>query len=90
MFGQYFVTQSIFSYIPTIYPRYAASIFAASSFARSVVAFAAVLFARPMFRSMGISGGASLLTGLMVLCAVGMALLWRFGEALRRRSRFAD
>ncbi|KAJ5612042.1 benomyl/methotrexate resistance protein [Penicillium lagena] len=57
MFAMYFVTQSIFSYIPMIYPRYAASILAASSFARSAFAFAAILFAGPMFDALGVDGG---------------------------------
>ncbi|CAL5874688.1 uncharacterized protein PFLUO_LOCUS8989 [Penicillium psychrofluorescens] len=89
MFAMYFVTQSIFSYIPMIYPRYAASILAASSFARSVFAFAAILFAKPMFNALGVDGGVSLLAGLTVLCAVGLVFLWKFGKRLRERSRFA-
>lgn len=89
MFAMYFVTQSIFAYIPMIYPRYAASILAASSFARSLIAFAAILLAEPLFTALGIGGGVSLLGGLMVLCAVGLAFLWRFGKWLRERSKFA-
>lgn len=89
MFAMYFVTQSIFAYIPLIYPPYAASIFAASSFARSAVAFAAILVAEPMFKGIGVNGGVSLLGGLTILCALGMAFLWKFGKALRERSRFA-
>jgi MFS transporter, DHA1 family, multidrug resistance protein len=89
MFAQYFVTQSIFAYIPSIYPRYAASIFAANSFSRSAIAFAAILFARPLFRAIGVAAGVSLLGGLMVICALGMLILWRYGKALRQRSRFA-
>lgn len=89
MFAMYFVTQSIFSYIPMIYPRYAASILAASSFARSAFAFAAILFAEPMFDTLGVDGGVSLLAGLTVLCVVGLVLLWKFGKRLRERSRFA-
>lgn len=89
MFAMYFVTQSIFAYIPLIYPRYAASILAASSFVRSLFAFAAILFARPLFTSLGVDGGVSLLGGLTVVCAVGLAFLWRYGKWLRGRSSFA-
>ena len=89
MFAMYFVTQSIFAYIPLIYPRYAASILAASSFARSVIAFAAILIAEPLFTALGVDGGVSLLAGLTVLCALGMALLWQYGKWLRQHSRFA-
>ena len=89
MFAMYFVTQSIFAYIPMIYPRYAASIMAANSFARSLFAFAAILFATPLFTSLGIGGGVSLLAGLTVLCAFGLLFLYKFGKWLRGRSSFA-
>lgn len=89
MFAMYFVTQSVFAYIPLIYPRYAASILAASSFSRSAIAFAAILVAEPMFTALGIDGGVSLLAGLTVICAVGMGFLWKFGRRLRERSTFA-
>jgi DHA1 family multidrug resistance protein-like MFS transporter len=89
MFAMYFVTQSIFAYIPMIYPRYAASILAASSFARSLIAFAAVLFAEPLFTALGIGAGVSLLGGLTVLCAIGLVFLWKYGKWLRGRSSFA-
>ena len=73
-----------------IYPRYAASIFAANSLARSLFAFVAILVARPMFEALGISGGVSLLGGLMGLCVLGMWLLYKHGKDLRSRSRFAE
>lgn len=87
--GVYFLAQSIFMYIPMIYPRYAASIFSANSLSRSLLAFAAVLFAEPMFDKLGIDGGVSLLAGLMVLCCGGMLLLFLYGKKLRERSSFA-
>ena len=90
IFGTYFIVQSIFLYIPNIYPRYAASIFAANSLARSLLAFASILFSRPMFKSLGIDGGVSLLAGCMVLCSLGMIGLFRWGKGLRERSQFAQ
>lgn len=87
--GIYVIAQCIFSYIPKIYPRYAASIFAANSLARSVVAFVAILVATPMFEKIGVDGGVSLLAGLMVLCVGGIVALWKWGLVLRKRSRFA-
>ncbi|OAL19996.1 hypothetical protein AYO20_11569 [Fonsecaea nubica] len=57
MVAQYFLTNSVFLYIPAIYPRYAASIFAANSVARALLAFVAVLVGRPMFKGIGIDGG---------------------------------
>lgn len=88
--GTYFTVQSVFLYIPNIYPRYAASIFSANSLSRSLFAFAAILFSRPMFQGIGIDGGVSLLAGFMVLCTIGMWVLFRFGKAMRERSRFAS
>ena len=63
----YIISQCLFVYIPMSYPQYAASLFAGNDFCRSAFAFAAILFARPMFLSLGIGKGVSLLAGLSVL-----------------------
>lgn len=76
--------------LSTQYPRYAASIFAANSLSRSLFAFAAILYARPMLEALGIDGGVSLCAGLMVLCNIGMFVLWKYGKTLRERSKFAQ
>jgi MFS transporter, DHA1 family, multidrug resistance protein len=89
MMGVFFTQQSIFLYIPSIYPKYTASIFAANSLARSLFAFAAVLITRPMLERLGVPGGLSLLAGLTIVCAVGMAVLWKTGKVLRSKSSFA-
>lgn len=88
--GVYVIAQSIFMYVPNIYPRYAASIFAANSLSRSLFAFAAILYSRPMLEALGIDGGVSLCAGLMVLCNIGMVVLWKYGKVLRERSKFAQ
>ena len=88
--GIYCIAQSILMYIPMIYPRYAASIFAANSLSRSVFAFAAILYSRPMLEALGVDGGVSFCAGLMVICNVGMVLLWKYGKPLRERSTFAQ
>ncbi|KAI1450600.1 MFS general substrate transporter [Annulohypoxylon stygium] len=77
-------------YIARCYPKYSASIFAANTFARSCFAAGSILFSRPMYEKLGVGGGVSLLGGLSVLCAAGMVFLWRYGEKLRLRSRFAQ
>ncbi|KAI2464572.1 MFS general substrate transporter [Annulohypoxylon bovei var. microspora] len=77
-------------YIARCYPKYSASIFAANTFARSSFAAASILFSKPMYEKLGVGGGVSLLGGLSVLCAGGMVFLWRYGEKLRLRSRFAQ
>ncbi|PVI06532.1 MFS general substrate transporter [Periconia macrospinosa] len=89
IFGIFFIAQSIFLYIPNIYPRYAASIFAANGLARSLFAVVAVLVAKPMFDGIGVDGGVSLLGGLMVLCMFGIWALYKWGKVLRLRTKFA-
>lgn len=42
-----------------------------------------------MFQAIGIDGGVSLLAGFMVLCTIGMLVLFKFGKGMRERSRFA-
>jgi MFS transporter, DHA1 family, multidrug resistance protein len=88
--GSYHISNGLFTYIPRIYPKYAASLFAANAAARSLLAGAAVLFARPMYLALGIGGGVSLLAGLMCICSVLMYLLYFLGPALRKRSRFVE
>lgn len=87
--GVYIVLQSIFLYLPFTYPQYSASLFAANDFARSTLAAAAILFARPLFKALGVDGGVALLASLTVLCVAGIWALFFWGEALRKRSRFA-
>lgn len=79
----------IFTYIPNIYPKYAASLFAANDAARSTLAAAAILFGRPMFLALGVAGGVSLLAGVSCLCSVCFFALYHYGPALRKKSRFA-
>jgi DHA1 family multidrug resistance protein-like MFS transporter len=87
--GVLVVFQAIFLYLPKSYPQYAASLFAASDLTRSVFAVAAIHFARPMFEQLGVGGGCSLLSGLMICCILGLYGLYHFGPELRARSKFA-
>lgn len=87
--GMFLVMQSIFAYLPAVYPQYTASTFAGNDFARSSLAFAAVMFSRPMYQAMGIGPGTSLLGALTAACIVGIWLLFFFGAKLRARSRFS-
>jgi DHA1 family multidrug resistance protein-like MFS transporter len=86
----FILMQCVFLYVPACYPHYAASVFAATDFTRSAFACGAVMFSRPLYLNLGIGPGCSLLAGLTVVCAVGVHLLYRFGEALRGRSRFEE
>lgn len=87
--GVFIIFQGIFLYLPKSYPNYAASLFAAADATRSLFALAAIHFARPLFTTLGIGGGCSLLAGLMILCIFGLYALYYFGPALRARSKFA-
>lgn len=88
--GVYVVFQGLFLYLPLLYPRYAASLFAASDMTRCSFATAAVLFARPLYTTLGMGPACSLLAGLMILCIFGILALYRFGPALRAKSKFKD
>ncbi|KAI1776631.1 MFS general substrate transporter [Hypoxylon cercidicola] len=77
-------------YISRCYPKYSASLFAANTFARSCFAAGSILFSTPMYKALGVGGGVSLLGGFSVLCAFGTIVLWRHGDRLRIRSRFAQ
>lgn len=88
-FGVFVIFQSIFLYLPKSYPQYAASLFAAADATRSIFALAAIHFARPLFLTLGIGGGCSLLAGLMVCCIFGLYALYHYGPSLRARSKFA-
>lgn len=72
------------------YPRYVGSLFAANGLSRALLAAAAILFSIPMFENLGVDWGVSLLGFLCCGCCVGIYLLYFFGGALRKRSKFAD
>ncbi|KAH0532295.1 hypothetical protein TsFJ059_001005 [Trichoderma semiorbis] len=86
----FIVMQTIFVYIPLSYPKYAASLFAANDFFRSALACGSVLFAHPLFHNLGVAKGTSLLGGLSVIGIIGIWLLYFYGAALRKLSKFAE
>jgi DHA1 family multidrug resistance protein-like MFS transporter len=88
--GCYVILNVLFTYLPNIYPKYAASLFAANNAARSTLAAAAVVFGRPMFLALGIGGGVSLLAGLSSLCIAAFFGLYYYGAVLRKKSRFVN
>ncbi|CZR63831.1 related to FLR1-Putative H+ antiporter regulated by yAP-1 and involved in multidrug resistance [Phialocephala subalpina] len=89
MIGEYTLMQAIFLYLPFTYPQYAASLFAANDFARSAFAAGATIFSGPMFNSIGVDRGITLLGGLTVGCTICFYILFFHGAELRKRSRFA-
>ena len=68
MCGTYTVMQCMFLYLPVTYPRYTASLFAANDLARSAFAVGGILFSRPMFLTLTVAWGVSLLGGLTIVC----------------------
>ncbi|KAF2100885.1 putative MFS transporter [Rhizodiscina lignyota] len=80
----------IFIYLPISYPRYAASVFAANGFFRSAIACGAIHFSQPLFNNLGVGNGCAILGSLAAACAFGFLALWRYGPALRARSKFAE
>ena len=78
------------TYIVDTYSTYAASAVAAVTVLRSLAGFGFPLFARQLYQHLGLGWGNSLL-GFVAL-AFGLPapfMLWKYGEKLRERSRFA-
>jgi DHA1 family multidrug resistance protein-like MFS transporter len=81
--------QSVYVYLSLAYPQYAASLLGANTLCRAALAIAAVLWSTPLYETLGVARGTSLLGGLCGGCIIGMLVLYRWGPELRRRSRFA-
>jgi hypothetical protein len=82
--------QCIQTYLVDAYTRYAASAIAAATVLRSMAGFGFPLFAPAMYRALDYGWGNSLLG----FVAIGLGLpapfmLWKFGETLRSKSKFA-
>ncbi|KAG5992577.1 hypothetical protein E4U52_002687 [Claviceps spartinae] len=81
--------QCIQGYVVDAYPRYAASAVGAITVLRSLAGFAFPLFAPALYDKLGYGRGGIVLAAVSV--AVGWPapfLLWRYGGALRARSKF--
>jgi DHA1 family multidrug resistance protein-like MFS transporter len=68
---------------------YAASALAANTVCRSACGAAAPLFTLYMFDALGVGGGGSLIAGVACLLAPIPFVFYRYGEPIRRRSKFA-
>ncbi|KAL5332561.1 benomyl/methotrexate resistance protein [Aspergillus crustosus] len=88
--GSMTIITPIMQFLAATYPAYAASLFAALCFLRSAFAASAIMFSRPMFDSLGIDWGLSLLAFLDLACCFLFFGLWKFGPRLRAMSRFAE
>ncbi|KAF2752276.1 MFS general substrate transporter [Sporormia fimetaria CBS 119925] len=82
--------QCIQTYLVDSYTRYAASAIAAATVLRSLAGFGFPLFAPKMFDALDFGWGNSLLGFIAVALGVPAPfMLWKFGEKLRSRSRYA-
>ncbi|MCJ1401580.1 hypothetical protein MMC11_004796 [Xylographa trunciseda] len=78
------------TYIVDIYTRYAASAFAAAAIVRSLFGFAFPLFSPYLYRDLGYGWGTSVLAFISIGLGWGAPVIfWFFGEALRKRSKYA-
>lgn len=77
------------NYITDSYLMFAASALAANTICRSACGAAAPLFTDYMFSAMGVGGGGSLIAGVACLLAPIPFVFYRYGEPIRKRSRFA-
>jgi hypothetical protein len=77
------------AYVVDAYQTYAASATGAAAFVRTMMGFGFPLFAPKMYQTMGVGWG----TGLLAFLSLGLGIvaplgLWRWGEAMRRRSTY--
>ena len=78
----------IFTFLVEAFPLYAASALSANSFLRSSFAGGFPLFGVQMFEKLGRHWAGTLLALLCAVCAPAPVLFYRYGKALRGRSRF--
>lgn len=77
------------AYIVDAYTTYAASASGAVAFLRTMAGFGFPLFADALFDKFGLGYGNTLLAGVALVLGVLSPLgLWKYGEALRRRSTY--
>ena len=82
--------QCIQTYLVDSYTRYAASAIAAATVLRSLAGFGFPLFAPAMYRALDYGWGNSVLGFIALGLGVPAPfMLWRFGETLRGKSKFA-
>ncbi|KAI9705153.1 MAG: hypothetical protein M1820_005300 [Bogoriella megaspora] len=77
------------NYIIDSYLMYAASAVAANTVLRSACAAASPLFTQYMFNALGVGGAGSLIGGVGVLLMPIPFVFYKYGAAIRARSRFA-
>lgn len=77
------------NYLTDTYLIYTASAMASNTICRSACGSSAPLFTRQMFNALGVGGGGSLVGGVAIVLAPIPFIFYKYGERIRRRSRFA-
>ncbi|PYI35147.1 MFS multidrug transporter [Aspergillus indologenus CBS 114.80] len=91
LMGATIIFQCTNAYLLETYSVYAASANGGVYILRGLTGFGFPLFSPPMYRALGYGWGNSVLafTALIIGCPIPW-FLWRYGEALRRKSSWAD
>lgn len=77
------------NYLTDTYLMYTASAMAANTICRSACGAVAPLYTQYMFDALGVGGGGSLIGGVAVLLAPIPFIFYKYGEPIRKRSKFA-
>lgn len=88
-FGFIFLYNSANNYLVDSYQHQAASALAAKTFLRSFWGAATVLFTEQMYARLGDQWASSLLAFLALACCAIPFVFYRFGAAIRKRSKYA-
>lgn len=87
--GTFLLFNSVLNYLPDAYPEYAASVLAGNDFMRSSFGAGFPLFATAMYKNLGVGWASSTLGFLSIVFIPIPFLLYRYGEAIRKRSKHA-
>ncbi|KAK7900191.1 GTPase-activating protein [Exophiala xenobiotica] len=88
--GAFLLFNSVLNYLSDAYPQYAASVLAGNDFFRSSFGAGFPLFATAMYENLGVDWASSTLGFISIAFIPIPFLLFKYGEQLRRRSKFAQ
>ncbi|TNY17179.1 Benomyl/methotrexate resistance protein [Rhodotorula diobovata] len=88
--GIFLVFQCVLLYLATSYAKVSASVLGGNALFRATFAAALPLAGRPFFHTLGVGPACSLLGGVSILLMIPLYFLWKKGDRLRARSKFAE
>ncbi|KAI1292606.1 major facilitator superfamily domain-containing protein [Xylaria venustula] len=88
-FGFIFIYNSANNYLVDTYQDRAASALASKTFIRSLWGASVVLFTEQMYHNLGYQWASTVLAGISLACCAIPFLFWKFGERIRRHSKYA-